>query len=234
MAAVLACGPGALLSHRSAAALWGVVRPPGSSPDVLVTGCRARRRGLRIHITRCLDRKDRATHDGIPLTSLPRTLIDLAAVLDRAGLERAIEESDRLGLFDLREVEDLLGRGPRRPGSKALRLALSIYREPAVTRSELERRFLEVLRASSVPAPSVNAYVAGYEIDALWRRERFAVELDGFEFHRTRAAFERDRRRDEELRLAGYDVVRLTWRRLESEPQTVGRRIRAHLARRRR
>jgi very-short-patch-repair endonuclease len=110
---------------------------------------------------------------------------------------------------------------------------LAAYREPAFTRSELERRFLELVRQAGLPRPSVNFFIAGYEIDMYWPPERFGVELDGFEFHRTRAAFERDRRRQEDLKMAGIEIVRLTFRRIEREPGQVAQRLCVLLARRR-
>jgi very-short-patch-repair endonuclease len=233
MAAVLACGPDALLSHRSAGALWGIIRPASLPPDVTVPGARHQRPGPRLHSARGLTAADRAIREGIPLTGLPRTLLDLATVLRPDRLERAIEEAERLELFDLRAIDQLLAGCRGRRGVARLRAALSNYREPAFTRSELERRFLELVKAAGLPRPSANAWVEGHEVDALWWRERLVVELDGYEFHRTRAAHERDRRRDEELSLSGYQVIRLTWRRME-RPDELARRLRRHLRRRRR
>jgi very-short-patch-repair endonuclease len=232
MAAVLACGPGALLSHRSAGALWGITWPTSLPPDVTVSAVRRQRTGLRQHSVRNFTAADRAVCDGIPLTSLPRTLLDLATILTPQRLERALEESERLGLFDLRAVEDLMSRSTGRRGVARLRSALSAYREPAFTRSELERRFLELVKEAGLPRPSANAWVEGHEVDVIWRRERLVVELDGYEFHRTRAAHERDRRRDEELALAGYQVIRLTWQRIERRDELI-ERLRRHLRRRR-
>jgi hypothetical protein len=134
MAAVLACGPGALLSYRSAGALWSIIWAADQPPDVTIIGPRPQRTGLRLHRARGLAPTDRAIRDGIPLTSLPRTLLDLATILTPQRLERAVEESERLGLFDLRAVEDLLSRSAGRRGVARLRSALSAYCEPASTR----------------------------------------------------------------------------------------------------
>jgi very-short-patch-repair endonuclease len=169
----------------------------------------------------------------MPVTSIPRTLLDLAAVLAPARLDRVLDLSERLYLFDLRALDALLGRTYGHRGHGRLRRALLAYREPSFTRSELERAFLELVRRAGLPRPSVNFFVAGQEIDMYWRHERFGVELDGYEFHRTRAAFERDRRRQEDLKLAGVEIVRLTSRRIEREPDQVVHRLHVLLARRR-
>lgn len=224
MAAVLACGPGALLSHRSAAALWGLIPAPDALPEVLVSTRPHHRPAVRLRYTRSVDFEDRAVRDGIAVTSVPRTLLSLAGTRRGQGLERAIAEAERLRLFDLDPVIELLERSRRRPGSRRLRNAIRSYEEPEMTRSELERRFLQLARSAGLPRPAVNASVAGHEVDMLWPRHRLIVELDGYEYHRTRAAFERDRRRDEDLKVAGYQVIRLTARRLAEEPaMAIGR-----------
>jgi very-short-patch-repair endonuclease len=176
---------------------------------------------------------DAALRDGIPVTSISRTLLDLAAGLPRDRFERALEKSERLELFNLHSIQELLGRCGRHPGARRLRTAVTAYQPPTFTHSDLERLFLELIRQAGLPRPSVNFFVAGYEIDMYWPRERFGVELDGFEFHRTRSAFERDRRRQEDLKLEGIEIVRLTWRRIEHEPDQVAHRLRALLRRRR-
>jgi very-short-patch-repair endonuclease len=149
-------------------------------------------------------------------------------------LEHAIERAERRGLFDLAELQALLRRNRGSPGSGSLRAALDAYVEPAFTRSELERTFVELVRKAGLPTPSVNAVVAGYEVDILWRAERFGVELDTYEFHGTRAAFERDRRRHEDLKFQGIEIVRVTGQRIDRERELVVRRIGELLNRRRR
>jgi very-short-patch-repair endonuclease len=176
--------------------------------------------------------EDRTLREGIPVTALPRTLLDLASIAPRR-LERAIEHTEQLGLFDLQPVESLLARCAGHPGAGRLRHALDAYRGPTFTRSELERRFLRLVREAGLPRPSVNTFVAGYELDAYWPLERFAVELDGYEFHKTRAAFEHDRIRQEELKLAGIEMVRVTDRRIADDPEGVARRLKTLLAQRR-
>jgi very-short-patch-repair endonuclease len=159
--------------------------------------------------------------DGIPLTSVARTLLDLAGVVRRRQLERAVEAAERLRLMDLRDVVRALARGRGRRGVRLLRDVLGDYREPAFTRSELERMLLDLVREAGLPQPSANKWIAGGEADLVWDNKRLVVELDSRGFHQTRAAFERDRRRDTDLQLAGYRVLRVTHRRLEQEPADV-------------
>jgi very-short-patch-repair endonuclease len=180
-----------------------------------------------------LSAADRARSEGIPATAIPRTLLDIAETAPGRPLRNAIERSERLGLLDLGEIDALLLRSRGRAGTPALRAALEIYRDPAFTRSRAERLLLAALRGNGVKRPAVNTFVAGHEIDAYWQRERFAVEVDGWEFHRTRAAFERDPLRQEQLKLAGIDSIRITARRLEREPRAVAERIGTLLERRR-
>lgn len=223
MAAVLACGPTALLSHGSAAALWGILFMSGSAVDV-VTAHRTRhnRAGIALHRPRRLHPEDCASHDGIPVTSIARTLLDLAEVVHRRQLRRALDESERLGKFDLRAVERLIGRSKGHRGLGRLKATVRDYRGPSpITRSELERRFLDLCRAAGLPRPQTNIMVAEFEVDVVWPDHRLVVELDGHAYHHTRAAFEGDRRRDAELQAAGYRVLRITHRRVEDEPRDV-------------
>jgi Transcriptional regulator, AbiEi antitoxin/REase_MTES_1575 len=224
MAAVLAHGPGAVLSHRSAAALHGIRPDNRPKTDVTVPRPSARSRsGIVVHRSTTLQPADITTIDGIPCTSLARTLLDLADVIDRQGVERAVSQAEVLGIFDLREVEEVLSRATGRHGAGVVRSVLAEYDGPTLTEKELEERFLALCRAASLPKPEVNAWITlddgiAYKIDFLWRAERLAVETDGWETHRTRQAFENDRRRDRRLRVAGWDVVRFTWRDVEREP----------------
>jgi len=178
--------------------------------------------GVTVHRTRSLHPEDRALRDGIPVTSVARTLLDYAEVVYPPRLARAFEEADRLRLVDMKALERLMARSHGRHGLVPLQALVSeAWRPLPETRSELERVFLELCRDAGLPAPQANVMLAGLEVDALWPRERLVVELDGFAFHRTRAAFERDRRRDAALQLAGYRVLRLTARRLAEEPAAV-------------
>jgi hypothetical protein len=232
MAAVLACGPDALLSHHSSSGLWALRMTRRRLIDV--TALRrnhAGRSGISVHLVDEIHPDDRAVVHGIPVTSVARTLLDLAGVVNKEALARAIEQAERLQLFDLRAIDAVIARSQGRRGVRALRRALVDYREPPhLTRSELERRFLDLCRDAGFPLPAMNVWVAGQEVDVMWEEERLAVELDGRSFHQTRAAFERDRLRDAALQLAGYRVLRVTRRRLETEPAAVVAAIRALLA----
>ena len=159
------------------------------------------------------------------MTSLPRTLLDLAATVRFDWLEKMVERSEELGLFDLRAVEDLLARTVGHHGHKRLRSAIALYKPSSFTRSGLERRFLDLVMEAGLPQPRTNFVEQGIELDCYWPAHRFAVELDVFETHGTRAAFERDRKRQEDLLLAGIGMTRVTGPRLEREPWEVMRRV---------
>jgi predicted transcriptional regulator of viral defense system len=225
MAAVLAAGPGAVLSHRDAGALLGLRASAGGLVEVTAPR-RHNRPGLRIH--RADLAPDEVTEvDGIPVTTVARTLLDLAAVLPRAQVERAIERAEALGLADTVSLDALLQRHRGRRGTATLREARDTGIEPALTRSELEDRFLTFLDARGLPRPEVNVdlQLAGRWIqpDFLWRDQRLIVELDGHQTHGTRAAFERDRERDRILQADGWRVIRVTWRQLHDDPDAVAR-----------
>jgi hypothetical protein len=233
MAAVLAARPAAA-SHLSAAHLWGLLRYRPETIHVTAPTHRRQRQGFRTHYA-VLEAVDIAAQDRIPVTSLARTQLDLAAMLSQERLERTLERSEELNTFDLGELEGVLNRYSGHPGAARLRKALAIYRpDPAFTRSGLERRFLALVKAAGLPAPSMNVNVIGHELDAYWERERFAVELDVYETHGTHASFEGDRLRNEDLLLAGIEVDRITGTRLKREPQRVMERLDRLLARRRR
>jgi hypothetical protein len=231
LAAVLACGPTALLSHRDAAALWGLTRPGSHAGTDVTTARRCRRRpGIVLHRSRGVHPEDRATSDGIPVTGVARTLLDLAEAVRPWRLGRAIEEAERRGLFDLRAVERLIARSRGRHGLKPLAAVLGEYRPvPAFTRSEFERRFIELCRKAGLPEPAANLWLAGGEADMSWPDRRLVVELDTAAHHQTQVAFERDRARDAALQLAGYRVLRVTDRRLAGAPEQVVRAVRALL-----
>jgi very-short-patch-repair endonuclease len=216
MAAVLAAGPDAALSYRSAAALWGI----GFSERTEVTVPRAQRgpKSVMVHCSRL--RGDEVTvRDGIPVTTVPRTLLDLATVVSTSQLERAVNEAEIRGLADPLSLPVLFARYPGRPGITALRRILG---EPAVLiRSELEARFRRFLRKHRLPPPAWNVVVAGMECDCVWHERRLIVELDGRTPHDTALAFERDRARDRALIAAGWRVVRITWRQLRDQPGRV-------------
>ncbi|MCW3067331.1 MAG: hypothetical protein JWN32_4503 [Solirubrobacterales bacterium] len=230
-AAVLACGDGALLSHRSAAALHGL--RPGAETYVEVTipriGSR-RRRGIVVHGTRSLPLEEVADVHGVPCTSVARTLVDLATVINERQLARALEQSLILRTFDRVAVSATLQRANGRRGASALRLLVAQSTDaPTNVRSDFERRVLALVRKHGLPEPITNGLVCGHEVDFHWPEHRLVVEADGRETHDTPIAFERDRARDLDLELAGWHVLRISWRQLEYEPGRVLALLRARL-----
>lgn len=159
------------------------------------------------------------------MTALPRTLLDLAATVRFDWLEKMLERSEEQGLFDLRAVEELLARTIGHHGHARLRKAIALYKPSSFTRSVLEKRWLELVLEAGMPRPWMNYVEHGFELDCYWPEYRFAVELDVFETHGTRAAFERDRKRQEDLLLAGITMTRVTGPRLEREPEAVIARV---------
>jgi very-short-patch-repair endonuclease len=234
MAAVLACGNGAVLSHRSAAALWSVgpYTIDGDPIDVTVVGPRRGcRPGIRAHHVRSLEGDEVTTLQRIPITAPARTLLDLARVASARELEAAVAEAERRYLTTERELLALFARHRARRGTRALRHLLDRGTRPALTRSEAEKRCLGLIRRARLDPPEVNVRLGPYEVDFLWREQRLVVEVDGFAYHSDRAAFERDRRRDADLAALGYTVVRVTWRQLVDEPAAVVARVAQALAR---
>lgn len=229
LAAVLAYGDEALLSHQSAAALWGLVRAPTLPVHVTSPSGRRGRRGIALH-EGTIGAEDRATVDAIAVTSVARTLFDLAEVVDEGRLTRAFEEADRLRLLELRALTRLCEGGTGRRAVSPIRRLVAAVREPVVARSPLEERFAAFCHDHQLPPPTLNTLVLGFEVDALWPGRRLIVELDGFAYHCHRAAFERDRARDAALQAADYRVIRLTHRRLEGEGKTVAAELRRVLS----
>jgi very-short-patch-repair endonuclease len=223
MAALLRYGAGSTLSDHSAAAQWELRARPALVHLTVRSGAAARP-GVRLHRRR-LPPADWTVHNGLRITTPARTIADVSPSLPAVELQRLIEEAQLRRLTTRVELETF---SPRRA---ALRAALAAHDEPRLTRSEAERRLLELVRAAGLPAPLTNAHVAGLEVDLLWREQRLVVEVDGYAFHGSRAAFERDRRRDARLLAAGYRVLRITWRQLAHEPERVIAVIAAALAR---
>jgi len=226
MGAVLACAP-AVASHWTAAWLWGLARYRPSHFDLTVPTRRGhRRREFFVHYAP-LTAADVADLDGIPATSLERTDLDIAARWPNSLaslLERAegLKDDDRRALFDLRRFESLLARTKHHPGHEPLTTALRAYRpDLAVTRSNLERAFRDLLRATPLPLPGHNYFVGSYELDCYWPDHRFCVELDTFGTHGSRRSFEEDRKRQRELRRLGIEVERVTDLQLAREPDEV-------------
>lgn len=218
LAAVFACGPRALLSHRSAGQLWGILK--SSSPRIEVTAPRGikAKPGITLHVSRVLEDPDRGLIDAIPVTSLARTLVDLAEVLDDARLTSAVNEAELLRLFDLIAVEATMARLPGRRGRRRMRRVLASYQpEPRLTRSTGERRLLALCRDHDLPTPQGNTWLGEHEVDLYWPDARLAVEFDGREVHGTTQAFYEDRRRDRALAAQGVQVTRVTRRDLDDE-----------------
>jgi very-short-patch-repair endonuclease len=235
-AAMLACGPEAVISHRSAAMLWRIVSRRGARVDVTVSARRCPARpGLRIHRVTALAHDEATEVRRIRVTTVPRTLLDLSATLRPRELEQALAQAERRYAGTQRRLVALLARYPARPGTPALRELLGGPGQPALARSEAEDRFLALVRRAGLPDPESNVRFHGYELDFLWREQAFAVEIDGYAFHGDRDAFEADRRRDADLAAHGIQVMRITWRQIANEPeatlvllaQALGERARA-------
>ena len=232
MAAVLACGAGAVTSHRASAGLLGLRSAPTGDVEVTILRNGGRRGcpGITVHVTHSLDSSEVGVCKGIPCTSPARTLVDLAAVLGRRHLRRALERSLELRLFDRILVDAALQRAGGRRGTGVLReLLAGLPDEPAPVRTELERRFLELVREEDLPMPVVNAHVGSHQVDFHWPDRRLVVETDGRATHDTAHQFEQDRWRDLELALAGWHVVRVGWRQVVHEPGRVAVLLRARL-----
>jgi very-short-patch-repair endonuclease len=233
MAAVLAAGEGAVLSHASAAAAWDL-RPVGAGAiHITVPGDPGRRRraGIRLHRSTTLAPEDRTTLRGIPITTPVRTIIDLAATLKGRPLEQALDRAEQLGLVDFADLARRLAAHPTRPGAPSLRALLSLYTAGSfVTRSEMENRFLQLCDNHRLPRPEVNTHIEGDEVDFAWRDARLIVEVDGYRYHRSPSAFEDDRERDVILTVAGWQVLRFTWAKITGQPAWVAAAITNRLA----
>jgi very-short-patch-repair endonuclease len=225
MAAALAAGAEAVLSHRTAAMLWGLISRSGGAIEVTRPTNARRRSQLVLHRSRLPD-DERSVVAGIPVTSLPRTILDLASVGSRRQVERALNEAQVLGLTDPLSIPKLLERYPGRRGSSVLRDLLDPDAGPGgVARSDLEERFVAFLDANGLPRPRFNAdlAVAGrfFSVDCLWPDQRLIVELDGRAVHGTARAFEADRERDRLLLVDGWRVMRITWRQLRDQQASI-------------
>jgi very-short-patch-repair endonuclease len=229
MGAVIACGQGAVLSHLSAAELWGIRRrrrlsEAGGGGDAAVhvtvpsTAGRRRQQGIVLHRSSTLTASDCTRRDGIPVTKPSRTLADIRSLLSPAQFNSAVREAEFLKL----PIGDPFSARERTNGRSAA---------TGRTRTELEQWMHSICRRHRLPQPEVNVKVERFEVDFLWRRERLIVEVDGWDSHRSRSAFEEDRARDVRLAVLGYEVVRFTWRQLTRDSAAVARAIRALLQR---
>lgn len=236
LAAVLALGPGAALSHRDAAALHGL-RPSSRARIDVTTKRRARTEmpGIDIHHTAVLEAHDVTTVAGVPVTTVARTFVDLAHVVPREQLAKALREAEHLRTADVLEIEDAMRRTRTRkgPGHAVLTAVLADHRRRGLqlTRSALEDRFLALLDRHGLPRPCTNVHVAGREVDAFWPARRLVVELDGWARHKDRRAFQRDRTKANALAEAGFVVLRFTHDDVQRRPAETARTLRALLAR---
>lgn len=225
----------AVASHGSAAYLWGLYRYAPERIDVTAPIRRWAKREFVVHFSSILAVEDREEREGIPVTSVPRTLMDLSIRATPERLDRLLERAEEIELLDLRQVEDVLDRAGGHRGRGRLRRALALYQpDPAFTRSRFEKQFRRLVIRTGIAAPSMNFNAHGFELDAYWPDLRFVVELDLFETHGSRAAFERDHVRQEELKLLGIEMIRVTKPRLDREPDAVMRNLVTLLERRRR
>jgi very-short-patch-repair endonuclease len=221
MAAVLALGGNAVLSHDTAAAAWDLRRGGSGAVHVTVpsTAGRERRAGIRLHRSRTLTPGETTTHRGIPITTPARTIVDLARNLKGRPLEHALDLADQRRLIDVADLNN-------RPVPRSLRAVLSRYSEGATpTRSELEERFLQLCDDHGIPRPQTNVVIEGHEVDFVWRSKRLIVEVDGYAYHRSPTAFEADRERDVTLAVAGWQVRRFTWAQVTRRPAWVARAL---------
>jgi hypothetical protein len=226
LATVLAAGPGAALSYRSAAELWGMRY--GSRARVEVSVPRHRRSTARIEVHVVEMQPDEVTvHDGIPVTTPARTLLDLAAVVPPQHLKAAFEEAEVRRLTSPTSLDALVARHQKRRGTATITRILQEHhdRGQSIPTSLLERRFLALLDAHGLPRPEINHLSDHGELDATWHEKRLVVECDSFATHGTREAFERDRAKDRALQVAGWRVIRLTWRQLIDDADVVARQI---------
>ena len=228
LAAVLACGHGAVLSHRSAAAHWALLQTARAEVDVTVEarGTRLKRRGIELHVVRRLDPRDTTVHDGLPITTAARTVVDVAATGPPRRAERALEQAYVQRLLAPGSLEDALGRATGRPTRVLTRLLEKQRATPTITRNDLEEAFLAIARAAGLPDPEVNVPLHGYQPDFLWRDRQLVIETDGFGAHGTKRAFERDRARDVDLALEGYNVRRFSHDQVMHEPAETADKLR--------
>jgi predicted transcriptional regulator of viral defense system len=217
VAAVLYGGDQAVLSHTTAAWVWLLVNTEPNRIHLTAPGRSPSLPGVRVHSSRDVEVVE---HRGFPVTPVARTLVDIASMLGPRQVRRAVSEADYRGLLDLREIRNAVRRG--RAGSRLLRTVLDIHLpQLAATFSVLEERFLELCECAGLPLPEVNAQVGRMRVDALWREQRLAVELDGGPAHGGAAAMKRDRERELALRARGFQVVRYTWDQVTRRPPDV-------------
>jgi len=234
IAAVLASGPDALLSHQTAAALWGLRGYSGGAIHVTAPRKSTSTKRIRRHFSH-VPEDERSEEDGIPVTSVHRTMFDLAASVSVDQVVAMIKEAEYLNRWDRLSLPDLLDRYPGKRGSRKVRFALEriVEEPPGRKRSKLEERFAPFLRRHRLPLPRFNDWIVlgskRYQLDCHWPGTNRIVELDGWQGHRTRSAFRDDRERDRRLTAAGYTVTHITWNQLDDEPEAIAADLRALL-----
>lgn len=232
VAAVLASGHGAVVSHLTAAWLWRLHDNCPAEIEVTTTNGSGRRADIRPRRATSLN-GEWGHIDEIPVTALLPTLLGVAATQPTRRLSDVVDRAHRQDLLDVDAIDRFLSRRRRAAGARQLGAAVDLYRDPVFDRARSERLFLALVKKAGLPRPALNAWVEEFEIDAYWEAERFAVEIDGWNTHGTRQAFEADRVRIEDMKLAGIDTIRITARRIERQPDEVAERLRLHLHRRR-
>ena len=232
-AALLVFPGAAVLSHRSAAWLWGLLPTAPQEAEITVAARGNTRRGLQVHRVWSLPDEERTTYEGLPVTSVARTLVDLAGTSSPRELSRLVDRARRRGKLDVAAIDRVLERRHHGFVTERLQDVLRLYRQPVFDRARSELLFLDAIHDEGLPVPRINTWEEGCEIDAYWETERFAVEVDGWETHDSREAFEKDRLRQEDLKLAGIDSIRIAARRIEQEPRAVAKRLKLLLTRRR-
>lgn len=222
MAAALACGRDAVVSDTSAARLWALLKTPDNAPVhvTLPPADRRRRPGVRIHY-RPLTRHEKTRIEGIPVTTVERTLLDIAAIVTTAQLEKAIAEAYARNLTRPARLKRIIDRNPGRRGIERLRYFVESDVMPARTNSPAEARCLALIRRAGLPEPEVNVMVEGKERDFYWRSHDLVLEVDGYQYHTGRPKFEQDRWRDSDLVAAKIRVLHTTWRRITEQPEAV-------------
>jgi very-short-patch-repair endonuclease len=230
-AAVLACGPGALVGHRSAASIYGALSYPAAGDVWLTTTAErgAGTRGVRVTVTRVLEPRDVWFHGWLPLTSPARTLLDLAGVVDDERLEEAVAKMQVRRLVREGDLRDQLARSAGRRGARALRKLVERYAPAAATRSKAERLMLRLIRRAGLPEPLVNAQLGRWYPDFYWPQQRVVAEFDSYEFHTDVRAFRQDREKSNDLQLMGLKVLRFTWDELTNRPAALEARLRQAL-----
>jgi very-short-patch-repair endonuclease len=225
-AAVLACGDGAVASHRTAAVLWDLLRATTGDVDVMITGRHPHSRpGIAVHRTLELPASEVRDIRGLAITSPARTVCDIAGTEPTNDVEHALQEARVRKLLTDPQLQAIVAQAPTRKGAALIKKLLAIDGATGYTRSKAERRMRSLLRQANVRMPRSNVYMHGCLVDFVWEDERIVVEVDGYLAHGNRSAFEVDRKRDQILAAVGYTVIRITWRQLTEEPLEVVARL---------